>query len=53
MIEALGFLAFAVTLIEGVAWLIRNELARRRARRVVFPPLTTVAVTIDDTIPWE
>ncbi len=35
----------------AVAHVIRHERARRAAAQIVFPPLTTIAVS--DEIPWD
>jgi len=50
MIPATIFLASLAGLVSGTRWLIRNELAKRRARRIVFPPVRTIEVS--DEIPF-
>ena len=54
MSHALAIILWAllVTLADSAAWTFRHFAAKRRAKRDVFPPLRTVATTLDDTIPF-
>lgn len=46
MIPAFLFVVAMVGLIDGAAHLVRHERARRRAAKIVFPPLHTIE-TVD------
>ena len=48
--EAILLIVCLAGLADGVAWMARNELARWRARRIVFPPIRTIEV--QDSIPF-
>lgn len=50
IVETIPLIVCLAGLADGIAWMARNELARWRARRIVFPPINTVAVS--DEIPY-
>lgn len=36
----------------GLFFIVRNEMARRRAKLVEFPPTRTIGEHIGDDVPW-
>jgi hypothetical protein len=46
------WIAAAVSLAKGISWLVRAEIAKRRAAGEAFPPRNTVAVHQGNDIPW-
>ncbi len=50
---ALGLYGLASSLVWSGCEVVRHEAARRRAAKIVFPPLVTTEVYLGDGIPFD